>query len=96
MFCVRFHKQLLFDALRLDIRQPLDKRVEAAHEFHMILEHEHGFGKAQTMRERTACHNRAREQVFRTRHAFARCENFATRVHRMRGIHHHARFRGNR
>ena len=72
----------------------LDKRVEAAHELHMILEHEHGFGKAQTMRERTACHNRAREQVFRTRHALARCENFAMRVHRMRGIHHRARFRG--
>ena len=50
LFCVRFHKQLLFDALRLDARQLLDKRVEAAHEFHMILEHEHSFGKAQTMR----------------------------------------------
>ena len=59
-----------------------------------MVEHKHGFGKTQSVRERPARHDRARKQVFRTRHAFARRENFTTRIHRMRSVHHRARFRG--
>ena len=46
------------------------------------------------MGERTACHDCAREQVFRTRHALACRENFATMVHCMHSVHHRARFGG--
>ena len=87
----RLHEQLLLHAAATEGGKRLQERLEAAHEGDVVVEHEHGLGRAQTVREGAAAGDRLREQVFYPRHALARGEHLACGVSAVRRVHDCAR-----
>ena len=87
----RLHEQLLLHAAATEGGKRLQERLEAAHEGDVMVEHEHGLGRAQAVREGAAAGDRLREQVFHPRHALARGEHLACGVSAVRRVHDRAR-----
>lgn len=93
----RLDKQLFLDAASTNLGQKLNKRIESrrprrrCHKPGVVVEHQHGLGKAHAMRKRSARNDRLGQQISIARRALSRRQHLAHGIGRMRSVDHFVR-----